>query len=199
MSDRSAERLPLPVGSIEGHDTGTWGMWTLIATEAALFAYLLFGYYYFAAQFGHAWLPSKLPEFRLALPNTVILLASSAAAWWGERGVKRNSTLQLAAGLGIALLLGLIFLGIQLFEWRSKDFAPWTSSYGSFYFITTGFHMAHVAAGLLMLLGVLVWGLLGYFDARRHTPVSIAAVYWHFVDAVWLAVFFTYYVTPRLG
>ena len=49
-----------------------------------------------------------------------------------------------------------------------------------------------------MLAGVAVWSLTGAFDARRHAPVSIAAVYWHFVDVVWIAVFFSYYVMPRL-
>jgi heme/copper-type cytochrome/quinol oxidase subunit 3 len=43
---------------------------------------------------------------------------------------------------------------------------------------------------------MLVWGARGYFDRRRHTPVLITAVYWHFVDVVWLAVFFTFYLTP---
>ena len=66
-------------------------------------------------------------------------------------------------------------------------------------FVTTGFHMAHVVVGDLMLAAVLLWSLLGFFDRKRHAPVSIAAVYWHFVDLVWLTVFFTFYVTPYLG
>jgi heme/copper-type cytochrome/quinol oxidase subunit 3 len=59
--------------------------------------------------------------------------------------------------------------------------------------------MAHVAIGLLVLAALFVWSLLGYFDIGRHAPVSIGAVYWHFVDAVWLTLFFTFYITPRLG
>ena len=45
---------------------------------------------------------------------------------------------------------------------------------------------------------MLVWSALGYFDRRRHAPMLIGAIYWHFVDAVWLAVFFTFYIAPRL-
>lgn len=52
---------------------------------------------------------------------------------------------------------------------------------------------------MLVLATLFVWSLFGYFDARRHAPVAIGAIYWHFVDAVWLAVFFTIYVTPYLG
>ena len=52
---------------------------------------------------------------------------------------------------------------------------------------------------LLVLLVLLFWSLFGYFDARRNAPVAIGSIYWHFVDAVWLVVFFTIYVTPYLG
>lgn len=194
----AAERRPLPVGSTDGRETGWWGMMTLIATEASLFGYLLFGYYYFAAQFGRSWLPEKLPEFRLSLPNTLILILSSAAIWWAERAMKRGRSGQSALATGVAIILGAAFTGIQLLEWSRKDFSLATNSYGSFYFVTTGFHMAHVLAGLLLLAGAGLWTLMGWFDQRRHAPLSIAAVYWHFVDAVWLAVFFTYYVSPRL-
>lgn len=194
----AAERRILPVGSTDGREMGWWGMMTLIATEASLFGYLLFGYYYFAAQFGRSWLPEKLPEFRLSLPNTLILIASSVAVWWAERAIRRSRRGPAVAGLAVAILLGFAFMAIQLLEWSRKDFSLATNSYGSFYFVTTGFHMAHVAAGLLMLLAVAVWTALGWFDGRRHAPVSIAAVYWHFVDAVWLGVFFSYYVFPQV-
>jgi heme/copper-type cytochrome/quinol oxidase subunit 3 len=58
--------------------------------------------------------------------------------------------------------------------------------------------MAHVVAGLAMLIVVFIWSALGYFTPRRYEPVSISIVYWHFVDAVWLAVFTTFYVSPYL-
>ncbi len=59
--------------------------------------------------------------------------------------------------------------------------------------------MAHVLAGLLGLLAIVVWASRGYFDRRRNVAVSIAAVYWHFVDVVWLLVFTAFYLAPRLG
>jgi cytochrome c oxidase subunit 3 len=54
-------------------------------------------------------------------------------------------------------------------------------------------------AGVIMLSTVLWWSALGYFNRVRYAPIHIAALYWHFVDAVWLAVFFTFYITPLLG
>lgn len=188
----------LPVGSIGRHAFGWWGMITLIMTEAALFSYLLFSYYYFDAQYGRSWLPDELPAFKLSGPNTIILVASSLALWWGESAMKRGDRRALALGLAAGVTLGLVFVGVQLAEWASKPFTLSSSTYGSVYFTLTGFHMAHVVAGEIMLVALLAWTLLGYFDDRRNAAVSTGILYWHFVDAVWLAVFFTIYVTPHL-
>ena len=86
-------------------------------------------------------------------------------------------------------------------SWESGDqwLATWaTSAYGSLYFTITGFHMVHVVVGVLMLSMVLLWSALGYFSPRHHARVTIAAIYWHFVDAVWICVFFTFYLSPYL-
>jgi heme/copper-type cytochrome/quinol oxidase subunit 3 len=172
---------------------------TLILAEASLFIYLLFSYYYMALQVGHGFLPDKPPSIALSLPNTIILLASSVAVWWGDRGIRRGKRGQLVAGLAIAFVLGAVFVAIQLIEWHEQTFTMRSSQYGSLFFTITGFHMAHVVVGLLVLLTLLVWSMLGYFEGRRSAPILIGGAYWHFVDAVWLAVFFTFYITPYLG
>jgi cytochrome c oxidase subunit 3 len=87
---------------------------------------------------------------------------------------------------------------VQLMEWKEKGSTITSNGYSSFFFTITGFHMAHVVAGLLGLIAVLGWNLLGYFDARRNTAVTAASLYWHFVDAVWLFVFATFYLAPYL-
>ena len=189
----------LRAGSAGKRSSGWYGMMTLIATEASLFVYLLFSYYYFAIQHGRAWLPEELPSFGLSGPNTVLLVLSSAAVWFGERGLQKGSRARLVIGLLMGVALGAVFVGIQVVEWMDKPFGLSSHSYGSLYFIVTGFHMAHVVVGLVVLLVLAMWSGAGYFDAERSAPVSIGAVYWHFVDAVWLAVFFTFYVTPHLG
>lgn len=188
----------LPIGSTGTEAVGWWGIICGIITEGALFAYLLFSYYYFAVQPREIAWPPEMPTLTLALPNTGILIASSIAAWWGERGAKKGDRKQQAVGLGLASLLGIIFIIIQLFEWRSKTFGLHTT-YGSLFYTVTGFHMAHVVVGVLILIPLTVWAALGYFDPKRHAPISIGAIYWHFVDVVWLTVFFTFYLTPYLG
>jgi heme/copper-type cytochrome/quinol oxidase subunit 3 len=199
MSIITYPRSDLPVGSVGSQAAGWWGIVCGILTEGALFGYLLFSYYYFAVQPREAAWPAELPTFKLSAPNTVILLVSSAAVWWGERGAKEGSRGKQVAGLGAGFILGVIFVGIQVLEWKAKSFSVNSSAYGSLFFTITGFHMAHVLVGLLLLLPLTVWSALGYFGPLRSAPISIGAVYWHFVDAVWLAVFFTIYITPYLG
>jgi cytochrome c oxidase subunit III len=200
MSDVLWEGGELPVGSIGTRSNGWWAMLFIILTEGALFAYLLFAYYYLSIQPHTAdWPPGGPPSMHLALPNTFILIASSVVAWWAEEGAKRNRNFQLSFGLFIAFLLGGVFVGIQLLEWHNKPYGLSTSTYSSLYFTITGFHMAHVVVGLLMLAALVLWSSFGMFDRWRHAPVSIGVIYWHFVDAVWLAVFLTFYVTPLLG
>lgn len=189
----------LPVGGQYRHSTGIWGMWTLIGTEAALFAYLLFSYFYLASQHEGPWPPHGVPKLLAASINTALLLASSGCAWYAEQSGKRAQRGPMMLGLGAALVLGSAFATIQLREWGKQPFTIATDAYGSLYFTITGFHMMHVAVGLLILAVLLLWAALGYFTGRRHAALSIGVLYWHFVDAVWLVVFSALYLAPQLG
>ncbi len=194
-----AQPRDLPVGPIGRHGIGMWGVGTLIATEAALFSYLLFAYYYTGAVAGPGWALERAPPLKLALPNTLLLLASSVAAWTGERGILHRSRVHALLGFGCAFVLGAVFVAVQGLEWHAKPFDIGTSSFASLYFVTTGFHIAHVVIGLLVLAVLFAWTALDYFSPRRNLTVSAGVFYWHFVDVVWLLVFATYYLTPYLG
>jgi heme/copper-type cytochrome/quinol oxidase subunit 3 len=187
---------PLPVGSVEKRGVGWWGVLSLIATEGALFGYLLFSYYYFAAQLPKGWNPDPHPTIMLSGPDTAVLLLSSVFVWQGERGVKAGSRLRALGGLGGGILLGVIFLVVQYFEWKSKHFSIRSGPYGSLFYTITGFHMIHVFVGVIALSFALLWSALGYFDRVRHSAISIVAIYWHFVDAVWIFIFSTFYLSP---
>jgi cytochrome c oxidase subunit 3 len=189
----------LPVGPIRRHGVGWWGAGTLIASEAALFGYLLFSYYYLGATNPVGWLLEPAPSLKLALPNTLLLLASSGAAWFGERGILTMKRTQALSGFGLAFFMGTGFAVVQVIEWREKTYDLGLSSYSSLYFVTTGFHMAHVLVGMLVLAALTLWTALDYFSPRRRLVVSAGVLYWHFVDVVWIFVFTTYYLTPYLG
>jgi heme/copper-type cytochrome/quinol oxidase subunit 3 len=189
---------PLPVGSKGRLSSGWWGMWTVLATEGALFSYLFFAYYYTRAHATGPWPPGGPPKVVLAVAGTVLLLLGSLTMWWGERGIRAGDRGRLLAGLGSSILIALLFLALEAVEWSDKAFSLSSSVYGSFYFTITGLHMLHVAAGVLMLTLLFVWTLLRYFGARRHSTVSIAVLYWHFVAVLWILVFLTFYVVPFL-
>jgi len=189
----------LPVGPVRRHGIGWWGVGTLVASEAALFVYLLFAYYYTGATAHTGWLLEPRPDLKLALPNTVLLLSSSLVAWFGERGVLHQRRGQALFGLGLAFIMGSVFTVVQWLEWRGKTYDLGTSSYSSLYFATTGLHIAHVLVGLIILAVLFLWTALDYFSPRRRLVVSAGVLYWHFVDLVWVFVFTTYYLTPYLG
>lgn len=195
----TARPLGLPEGPTEESGVGFVGLVMLVLTEAALFGYLLFSYFYLGASGHEPWVQEARPSLKLSGPDTVILLLSSVFVWWGERSLRGGRTGAAMAGSGIAFLLGVIFLVVQVFEWKVKTFGPGSSAFASLYFVTTGFHMAHVLVGIVALALMFLWTWRGYFSPLRRIAFTNGAYYWHFVDAVWILIFFTYYVTPYLG
>lgn len=192
------QRQQLPVGSAGKLSGGWWGILALILTEASLFGYLLFAYFYLASQTEQTWPPDGLPALLVPAVNTAILLASSVGVWVGERYVRQGRIHSGITGFVAAIALGSSFVVIQLLEWRNKTYDITSDLYGSLYFTITGFHMCHVVIGLAILMLLLVWTVLGYFDARRYAAITIGGAYWHFVDVVWLFVFSALYISPYL-
>lgn len=190
--------LTLPVGSVGTRASGWWGCLTMIVTEASLFGYLIFSYLYLAVLDKGPWPPEGLPKLGLGSLNTVILLSSSGVVWFAERCVRRRRPRTGSVLLGVAVVLGIVFTGIQLKEWHDHPYGLTTHLYGSLYFTLTGFHMAHVVVGIVVLAFLLLWTARGYFDDARCAPLTIGSLYWHFVDAVWLFIFSTIYLTPYL-
>jgi cytochrome c oxidase subunit 3 len=199
QADEPAEpSFALPVGSAGERSGGWWGCLTLIATEGSLFGYLIFSYLYLASQSPQHWPPEGLPKLGLGIANTVILLSSSVFVWLSERCVRRRRLRWAVTSMAVGVLLGCVFVGIQLIEWHDHPYGLTTHLYGSLYFTITGFHMAHVAVGIVVLLFLLLWIALSYFDGKRCAALTIGGLYWHFVDVVWLFVFSTLYLTPYL-
>ncbi|MEZ7525491.1 cytochrome c oxidase subunit 3, partial [Burkholderia vietnamiensis] len=187
---------PLPVGSCGTRAGGWWGVLTLVATEAALFGYLLFCYFYLQSQWAAPWPPEGMPKLGLAAGNTVVLLSSSAFVWLAERDVRAGKRPRAVAALAVALALGIAFALVQLHEWRTHPYGPTAHLYGSLYFTITGFHLAHVAAGLVILALLTGWTAAGFFGRERRVALTVGGLYWHFVDVVWLFIFTALYVSP---
>ncbi|MFU8871779.1 cytochrome c oxidase subunit 3 [Micromonospora sp. SL4-19] len=189
----------LPVG----RPTGWWGMVMFVATEATLFACLLGSYFYLRFQFGPEWPPGGLEKPKLLIPllMTLVLVPSSLPVVWAEHGIRQGQRWRLRAGLAATLVMGLIFMGLLVKEYADdlKLHTLTTNVYGSLFYLITGFHGLHVSVGLIMIGWLLAASLRGgSFGSRRHERVRNAAIYWHFVDTVWVGILFTIYLSPRL-
>jgi len=174
---------------------GWWGMVFFIASEALFFAYLIAAYLYLRAN-SATWPPNGLPRLELLFPaiNSVILIGSSLPVHWARSAIERGNRSTLNRGIILTLVMGAVFLAGQGWEYSRAGFSPSDGAYGSTFFTLTGFHGAHVLAGLVFLLVVLVMSLRGRFSPERHFGVEAATMYWHFVDAVWIALFGVLYL-----
>jgi heme/copper-type cytochrome/quinol oxidase subunit 3 len=179
-----------------------WGMVWLILTESALFATLILSYFYLRFRSAPVWPPDGIekPSLELPLIMSVILWSSSIPVHLADRAIRKGNQRALRWGLAAGWVLGAVFIGLQLgAEWPEKlrEFTPKSNAYGSLFFTLTGFHGMHVIVGLLMSLWVQARAWRGAFDAHRHVSVQNFAMYWHFVDTVWLFILLTIYLSPN--
>jgi heme/copper-type cytochrome/quinol oxidase subunit 3 len=186
----------LPVGAIGTSASGWWGTWFLLISEAALFAYLFFSYFYFSVQPSANWVPGGRPSFLYPAIQTILVLAGCGAMWFAHRSMLANERLLAFVGTGGTWLLCSAFIAVQLLDWADKPFSFALDTYSAEYYLITGVHLAHVSVGWVMLLMVAIWTLLGYFDPVRCLPITITKLYWYFVAATWIGVFFTLTCTP---
>jgi heme/copper-type cytochrome/quinol oxidase subunit 3 len=193
----------LPECATGSRSFGWWGMVWLIATEATLFAILLASYFYLRFRNGVEWPPDHIepPELALPLIMTAILWSSSIPVHMAEKGIERGDQARLKGGLAVGFLLGAVFLVLTVgVEWPETlhHFTPRTNAYGSMFFTITGFHASHVIVGLSVSLWTQARAWQGAFDEKRHLSVQNFAMYWHFVDIVWLFVLLSLYISPHL-
>lgn len=138
----------------------------------------------------------------LGLPaiNTALLMASSFTITIAHHALKSNERKKLNIWLLATIVLGVIFLVCQVFEYHeayTKYGLKLNSGiYGTTFYMLTGFHGAHVTIGSIMLIVMLVRCYKGHFSKTSHFAFEATAWYWHFVDVVWLFLFIYVYVLP---
>jgi cytochrome c oxidase subunit 3 len=164
---------------------GWYGMVFFIASEAVFFANLIASYLYLRVRAGDSW-PHVEVDQRLAAINTLILVSSSVTLHFGARAIARGNKAGLSRWLLPTIILGSIFISIQLYEYHANGFGPSTNIFGSDFYTLTGFHGAHVTVGILFLAVCWVRALRGDFTAEKHFALTAAEMYWHFVDVVWI-------------
>ncbi|NKE35975.1 heme-copper oxidase subunit III [Natronococcus sp. JC468] len=177
-----------------------WGMVLFLATDVMTFS-AGFVYYFFVRT--GPWPPGELPTLLSSVVaiNTAILILSSLTLHVAHEAIRDGHRRRFLALLGATVALGVIFVGGQLFEYYELlvvEGTGVTDVFGSAFFALTGLHGLHVALGVVLLGIVLVRALAGQFSADRHTAVETVAMYWHFVDVVWVFLVVTLYVGAAL-
>lgn len=129
--------------------------------------------------------------------NTLILLTSGATITWAHWALKYNHRWQLILGMAVTVLLGWLFLYLQVEEYSiaytDLNLTLHAGIYGATFYLLTGFHGLHVTIGSLMLFIILIRCMAGHFTPRRHFAFEATAWYWHFVDVIWLLLFICVY------
>jgi cytochrome c oxidase subunit 3 len=175
------------------------GMLLFITSEVMFFAGLFAAY--FASRAAVApWPPGEfehtLEAFGPVFPATIMLVASSFTCQIGVNAIRRDDRTGFVRAIGITLVLGIVFLLIQAFDYGllySEGLTLAAGPYGTTYYTLTGFHGAHVFGGVIMLSVILYRGMAGQFSSRHHDAVEATSIYWHFVDVVWIGLYTTLY------
>lgn len=177
-------------------DSQLLGMLLFIISEIMVFGAFFTAYFFIRIVNGDQWFPFQGHELPKAVAgiNTCILVSSSVTLHWAELSLKRGNRFGLKAGMLSTFLLGLTFLFVQINEYVHIGFAPHDFAQGSIFYGLTGLHGAHVFIGLVLLAMVTVRSFRGHFSPESHRGVEIPGIYWHFVDAMWLVVYFTVYI-----
>ena len=168
-----------------------------LVSDVATFAA---GFVYYAFVRAGQWPPAHLPPLlsSLVLVNTALLLASSVTLHYGHHALERGDRKRFLALLGLTVALGVVFVAGQVLEYvefvLGEGFTLSSGVFASAFYGLTGLHGLHVSLGVLLLGIAFVRALRGHYSAERDTAIRTAALYWHFVDAVWVFLVVVLYV-----
>jgi cytochrome c oxidase subunit 1/cytochrome c oxidase subunit I+III len=177
------------------------GMFLFVGSESVFFLMLILAFLYF-----HGANATHPPNARTSLDPlrtgifTICLLASSGTLWLAERSASRASRAGMGLWLLFTIALGAAFLIGQVLEYAGLFYHRVTidtNTFGSTFFTLTGFHGCHVLLGLVMLsafCGIELFRAAGRKRPASSTTLSALAIYWHFVDAVWIVIYSTLYL-----
>ncbi len=187
--------------TFQGHHTPVvqigmrYGMTLFIASEVMFFVAFFWAFFnssLFPKVDPAVWPPEgveTLPTFGVPFMNTLILLLSGCTVTWAHHALREGNQRAMITGLGLTIILGLMFTGFQAYEYAVAAFGFSDGIYSSTFYMATGFHGFHVIIGTTFLIVCWFRARKGHFKADHHFGFEAAAWYWHFVDVVWLFLF----------
>jgi cytochrome c oxidase subunit 3 len=170
-----------------------------LSSELMFFAGLFAMYFTARARSTHGW-PPEPTELNIpyAVVFTLILVASSVTCQFGVFAAEQGNVYGLRRWFTITFVMGLAFVLGQANEYRILVTEHGTtissSTYGSVFYLTTGFHALHVIGGLVAFIFLLIRSTMGRFTPAQATSAIVVSYYWHFVDVVWVGLFATIYL-----
>lgn len=176
------------------------GMILFIVSEIMFFFAFFWAFFHSSLSptfnIGGVWPPQAITPIEtsgIPLTNTFFLLSSGATVTWAHHAIIVRAKKHALIGLGLTLVLAVLFTGLQGLEYYDAPFSISDSVFGSCFYMTTGFHGFHVFVGTISLLVAFIRIVLNHFTCTHHFGFESAAWYWHFVDVVWLFLFVTVY------
>lgn len=177
-----------------------YGMILFIVSEIMFFLAFFWAFFHSSlaptVEIGAIWPPKGievLNPWEVPFLNTIILLSSGASITWAHHAILAGNRQQAINGLGITILLAVIFTGFQAYEYLEAPFTISDGIYGSTFYMSTGFHGFHVIVGTLFLTVCLYRLYNHHFTKNHHFGFEAAAWYWHMVDVIWLFLFVCLY------
>ncbi len=191
--------LPAPPPDWKLPSRNVVGMACLIIAEAAIFSIFVVAYLYYLGKNLSGPEPKDVLEAPIFI--SICLLSSSATITWAVRALHRGAKGAFSLWWLLTIVLAAIFLGGTAIEWHrlifEKGLTIRTNLFGTSYYSLVGLHSLHVIVGLLALLIVMTFALLGRVTKEHAPKTHVLALYWHFVDTVWVVVFTVVYVIGR--
>jgi cytochrome c oxidase subunit III len=171
------------------------GMYLFIISEVMVFGAFFTAYFFIRVVGGAEWpaAGTELPKL-IAGVNTCVLVSSSFTIHWALECARKGNRFGLQAAMLTTFLLGATFLFVQINEYVHIGFSPQDHAQGTIFYGLTGLHGAHVFIGLTLLAMVTIRAFRGHFSPEEHRGMEVPGIYWHFVDVMWLVVYFTVYI-----
>jgi cytochrome c oxidase subunit III len=201
----SSTASAVPVLRIEPDDTwrllnrGKVGMISLIAAEAAIFTIFVVAYLFYIGKSLSGPTPREVLETPIFF--TICLLSSSITIHLATKALEQGARRLFLGFWLLTVALGGLFLFGTGREWHRLIFEHGltisTNLFGTTYYSLVGLHAFHVTVGLVLMAVVSLFALFGRVARDRSPQVGVLALYWHFVDAVWIVVFTVVYVIGR--
>lgn len=184
-----------------GLDNVKMAMWAFLGSECLFFGSLISTYLLYRNRVvGDSPRPHEIYDIPYTSVSSFVLLMSSLTMVLALAAIQRGDHRALRSWLIATALLGMVFVGGQIYEFTTfvdEGLKLSSSTFGSSFFVMTGFHGAHVTVGIFMLLalfGMSSFGRLDAVDGPRR--VELVGLYWHFVDIVWIVIFTVVYLVP---